>query len=134
QVRWMLETQIAVSGRQPDVVTAFGGPTANPSWMWIKAVLSPVPLVVLPGHQGASLGAAQLAGRAAGLGDLAVPPRPSPPATGPAPEWEHRYRSLFLPLVRASGQPATGTAPTPARPGPPTDVHQPADPAPEEPS
>ncbi|WP_200210997.1 FGGY-family carbohydrate kinase [Micromonospora coerulea] len=102
QVRWMLESQMRISGRRPDTVTVFGGPTANPTWMWIKAQVSPVPIVVLPGQQSAALGAAQLAGQAIGVED--VPPTGQPLVLDPgsAPEWETTYRSQFLPLVRAA--------------------------------
>lgn len=95
-VRWMLDA--ATRGMPPASVTAFGGPAANPTWMWIKARLTPAPLAVLREWQGAALGAAQLAGRAIGV------PDPAPPVVaetaGPAPEWEEAYRSGFLPLAR----------------------------------
>ncbi|MGR6318284.1 FGGY family carbohydrate kinase [Micromonospora soli] len=102
QVRWMLESQATISGRQPDTVTVFGGPTANPTWMWIKAQVTPVPVVVLPGQQSAALGAAQLAGRAIGVADTPPTGRPLPRVPVSAPEWETAYRSQFLPLVRAN--------------------------------
>ena len=95
QVRWMLDT--AGDGVPPESVTVFGGPAANPTWMWIKARLPPAPLAVLTGAHGAALGAAQLAGRAIGLPDESVPPSPS--ATAFAPEWERAYRTAFLPLA-----------------------------------
>ncbi|MEO3778725.1 FGGY family carbohydrate kinase [Micromonospora sp. B11E3] len=106
QVRWMLDSQTAISGRPPEAVTVFGGPTANPTWMWIKAQLSPAPVVVLSGQQSAALGAAQLAGRAIGVEDAPPTGRPLRPATGPEPEWETAYRSRFLPLARAARVPA----------------------------
>jgi sugar (pentulose or hexulose) kinase len=99
-VRWMLDA----CGVRPEAVTVFGGPTANPTWMWIKARLTPAPLAVLTGWQGAALGAAQLAGRAIGVPDTPVTAPPRLPA--PAPEWEEAYRSGFLPLA---------TAPSPGR-------------------
>jgi sugar (pentulose or hexulose) kinase len=96
-VRWMLD---AVSGGvPPGSVAVFGGPAANPTWMWIKARLTPAPLAVVPGAHGAALGAAQLAGRAIGVPDISVPPTPRAPV--PAPEWEEAYRSGFLPLATA---------------------------------
>lgn len=100
QVRWMLETQLKISNRQPDRVAVFGGPTANPTWMWLKAQVTPAPVVVLSGHQGASLGAAQLAGRAIGVADEVAPAaQPLQPDPTAAPEWETAYRSRFLPLA-----------------------------------
>ncbi|MFL6055499.1 MAG: L-fuculokinase [Actinoallomurus sp.] len=99
-VRWMLEAQLALADVHADAVTVFGGPTANPTWMWIKAQLTPAPITVLSGHQCATLGAAQLAGRAIGV--------PDPPLTGhtirptDAPEWETAYRTRFLPIVTAA--------------------------------
>ncbi|GLY78957.1 FGGY-family carbohydrate kinase [Actinoallomurus iriomotensis] len=97
QARWMLDT--AGGGVRPGSVTVFGGPAANPTWMWIKARLTPAPLAVVPGAHGAALGAAQLAGRAIGLPDGFVPAPPRAPV--PAPEWEEAYRSRFLPLATA---------------------------------
>jgi xylulokinase len=99
QVRWMLESQIGLSGRQPDTVAVFGGPTANPTWMWIKAQVTPVPLVMVSGQQIAALGAAQLAGRAIGVEDPPATGERLGPAPGAAPEWESAYRSRFLPLA-----------------------------------
>ncbi|GAA4493786.1 FGGY-family carbohydrate kinase [Actinoallomurus oryzae] len=97
QARWMLDT--ASGGVRPGAVTVFGGPAANPTWMWIKARLTPAPLAVVPGAHGAALGAAQLAGRAIGVPDTSVPAPPQAPV--PAPEWEEAYRSRFLPLATA---------------------------------
>ncbi|MBQ0905265.1 L-fuculokinase [Micromonospora sp. U21] len=106
QVRWMIETQVSISGRQPDAVRVFGGPTANPTWMWIKTQLTPAPVVVLSGHQGAALGAAQLAGRAIGVPEVPPPGPPPQPASAAAPEWEAAYRSRFLPLATAASSPS----------------------------
>jgi xylulokinase len=95
--RWMLDT--ANGGVRPGSVTVFGGPTANPTWMWIKARLTPVPVAVLTGGRSAALGAAQLAGRAIGVPD--APATRSHQVPVPAPEWEEAYRSGFLPLATA---------------------------------
>jgi xylulokinase len=97
QVRWMLESQALIGGARPGALTVFGGPAANPTWMWIKSQLTPVPVTVLRGPQCAALGAAQLAGRAIGVRDRPATGRSLP--TGPAPEWEAAYRDRFLPLV-----------------------------------
>jgi xylulokinase len=99
-VRWMLDA--ATGGAPPASVTAFGGPAANATWMWIKARLTPAPLAVLRAWQGAALGAAQLAGRAIGVPDPppAAVAEAAGPAPGRAPEWEEAYRSGFLPLAR----------------------------------
>ncbi|MEU4565238.1 FGGY family carbohydrate kinase [Micromonospora sp. NPDC023956] len=99
QVRWMLESQVATSGQRPDAVTVFGGPTASPTWMAIKAAVMPVPVVVLPEDRSAVLGAAQLAGRAIGIEDGTPDPPPPRPVAAPDPAWETAYRSRFLPLV-----------------------------------
>ncbi|BCL18126.1 FGGY-family carbohydrate kinase [Micromonospora sagamiensis] len=99
QVRWMLESQVATSGHRPDAVAVFGGPTANPTWMRIKAAVMPVPVVVLPDHRSAVLGAAQLAGRAIGVEDGPSDPPPPRPAAAPDPAWETAYRTRFLPLA-----------------------------------
>jgi len=100
-VRWMLDAVTA--GVPPASVTAFGGPVANPTWMWIKARLTPAPLAVLHEWQGAALGAAQLAGRAIGVPD--PPPvtiaRPAEPAPEWESEWEEVYRARFLPIATA---------------------------------
>jgi xylulokinase len=93
----MLDT--ANGGVRPHSVTVFGGPTANPTWMWIKARLTPVPVAVLTGGRSAALGAAQLSGRAIGVPD--APGTRSHQAPVPAPEWEEAYRSGFLPLATA---------------------------------
>jgi xylulokinase len=98
-VRWMLDA--ITSGRPPESVTVFGGPAANPAWMWIKAQVTPAPLAVLTGHQCAALGAAQLAGRAIGL-DAPAPAAVRLGEAGPAPEWDQAYRSGFLPLATES--------------------------------
>jgi sugar (pentulose or hexulose) kinase len=98
QVRWLLETEMAIGGLRPEAVAVFGGPAANPTWMWIKARLTPAPLTVLPGRQYAACGAAMLAARAIGV--------PCEPVTGgqavavTAPEWEAVYSSRFLPLAK----------------------------------
>ena len=97
-VRWMLDA--ATGGVPPGSVAVFGGPAAEPTWMWIKARLTPAPLAVLSEWQGAALGAAQLAGRAIGVPDPPVSSTAVPPE--PAPEWEEAYRSGFLPLATAS--------------------------------
>jgi sugar (pentulose or hexulose) kinase len=99
QVRWMMESQASISGHRPDTVAVFGGPAANRTWMRIKAAVMPVPVVVLPDHTSAALGAAQLAGRAIGVEDST----PAPPAARRVaesdPAWETVYRSGFLPLA-----------------------------------
>ncbi len=96
-VRWILETQAEIAGRTPGSVTVFGGPTANPTWMWIKAQVIAVPVRVLSGC--AALGAAQLAGRAIGAAQP-PPAAPSQDAPSPDPGWETTYRSRFLPMAR----------------------------------
>jgi xylulokinase len=96
-VRWMLDA--ATGGVPPASVTVFGGPAANPTWMWIKARLTPAPLAVLHEWQGAALGAAQLAGRAIGIAEP-PPPAVAEPAEA-TPEWDEAYRSGFLPLAAA---------------------------------
>lgn len=100
QVRWMLDTQTAISGRTPDAVTVFGGPTANPTWMWIKSQVSALPMRVLTGHRSASLGAAQLAGRASGVECPPPEPEDAPPPV-PSADWETAYRSRFLRLAHS---------------------------------
>jgi xylulokinase len=110
-VRWMLETQLGISGRQPDEVLVFGGPTGNPTWMWIKAQLTPAPVVVRSGHQSAALGAAQLAGQAIGVAANAPPPTAPHPRSHPEPEWEATYRSQFLPLALAVQTPDSAERP-----------------------
>jgi xylulokinase len=97
QVRWLLDTEMAVGGLRPEAVTVFGGPAANPTWMWIKARLTPAPLTVLPGRQYAAAGAAMLAAREIGV--ACEPVTGGEAVAAAAPEWEAVYRSRFLPLA-----------------------------------
>ncbi|WBB69208.1 FGGY family carbohydrate kinase [Micromonospora sp. WMMD812] len=113
QVRWMVETQSSISGHQPDSVRVFGGPTANPTWMWIKAQVTPAPVVVLPGHCGAALGAAQLAGRAIGIPQTPPPGPPPRQVPGAGPEWEAAYRSHFLPSATTAATPSANSEEAP---------------------
>ncbi|OZV78212.1 hypothetical protein CA850_20595 [Micromonospora echinospora] len=107
QVRWMLESQATISGQRPETVAVFGGPTASPAWMRIKAAVMPVPVVVLPEHRSAVLGAAQLAGRAIGVQDRTPTSPPPRPAAPPDAAWETAYRSRFLPLVTTPAPPGS---------------------------
>lgn len=109
QVRWMLETQMGFAGR-PDVVKVFGGPTANPTWMWIKALVIPAPVDVPSGALSAALGAAQLAGRAIGVEAVSEPASAPRRAAVPPPEWEDAYQSRFLPLAMSPEAPVTSDA------------------------
>ncbi|MEV0328401.1 FGGY family carbohydrate kinase [Micromonospora echinospora] len=111
QVRWMLESQATISGQRPETVAVFGGPTASPAWMRIKAAVMPVPVVVLPEHRSAVLGAAQLAGRAIGVEDRTPTPAPPRPATPPDAAWETAYRSRFLPLATTPDPPGSEETP-----------------------
>lgn len=101
QARWMLDTQTVASGRAPEAVTVFGGPTANPTWMWIKTQVSPAPVTIVSGLRCAALGAAQLAGQAIGVASSPVPGEVRKPDPEHAPDWETAYRSTFLPLAQA---------------------------------
>lgn len=101
--RWMLETQLAIGGVRADAVTVFGGPAVSPTWMSIKARLTPATGTVLPGYRCATIGAAQLAGRAIGLPDPPLTGHTVPPAG--APEWEAaytRFRTAAEPRSEAS--------------------------------
>lgn len=61
----------------------FGGPAVNPTWMSIKAGLMPATVTVLPGRRCATIGAAQLAGRAIGVPDPPLTGHAVPPADAP---------------------------------------------------
>ena len=97
----------AVNGTPIDKLVAVGGGTHLPSWLQIKADVSGVPMEVLPQREATLLGAALLAGRAAGLApDARGPHRAAPPEHYTPDAHRHtHYRAIFetqyLPLAQS---------------------------------
>ncbi|AXK31645.1 carbohydrate kinase [Streptomyces armeniacus] len=101
QARWMAETQAALNGAAPREVTLLGGPVAQPRWPRVKAAVTRWPTRLLTEPRAPALGAALLAGTAAGL---PVPPPLGTVAGAPgesedAAAYDVVYRGEFLPRV-----------------------------------
>lgn len=103
QARWMLDTQLALAagaGPAPDALVVLGGPAAaNPTWMSVKARLSPLPVRVVDCAEPVGAGAALLALDRAGV--LRPAPALSAVAVGaPDPAAAERALDCFVRAAR----------------------------------
>lgn len=117
QARWMIEAQARLVDQAPRQVTLLGGPVAQPRWLRVKAAVCPWTTRVSAEPHAPAVGAALLAGAAAGISPDQPLPVTAVPAGDPSKTAAYRefYRDRFLPAVRRP----TGT-PTPATPAHPT--------------
>lgn len=106
QARWMTEVQRTLTGRSPQHVTLLGGPVAQPRWPRVKAAVTPWATHLLAEPRAPAVGAALLAGTAAGLpADRPLPTTRAAPGGEEDPAgYDTVYREGFLPRVR---RPAT---------------------------
>jgi xylulokinase len=108
-VRWMFEELARISGTAPERVRLIGGGTRVPRWLAAKAALGPGPVDLVRTGEAVALGAALVAGMAAGLyGSLsealadAAPSDRIPVSAGFRARYEAAYRDRWLPAVRAT--------------------------------
>ena len=108
-VRWMFEELGRVAGMAPDRVRLIGGGTRNPRWLAAKAALGPGRMELVRTDEAVALGAALVAGVAAGiyesvpdaLGDAAPADRVRVSA-GLRSRYDAAYRERWLPGVLAT--------------------------------
>ncbi|MFD7438404.1 L-fuculokinase [Streptomyces sp. NPDC059861] len=102
-VRWMTDTQAALTGRPPAFVTLLGGSTRQHTWTALKAAVSPWPTRVCHEPEAPALGAAAWSGAALGHDPAAL--RATATELVPEPDTAHAYRAehrrRFLPYVTA---------------------------------
>jgi sugar (pentulose or hexulose) kinase len=115
-VRWMFEELTRISGTAPERVRLIGGGTRVPRWLAAKAALGPGPVDLVRTGEAVALGAALVAGMAAGLyGSLpealadAAPSDRIPVSAGFRARYEAAYRDRWLPAA------IRGAYPGPAR-------------------
>jgi xylulokinase len=108
-VRWMFEELGRVSGMAPERVRLIGGGTRNPRWLTAKAALGPGRMELVRTDEAVALGAALVAGVAAGtyesvpeaLADAATADRVRVSA-GLRSRYDAAYRDRWLPGVLAT--------------------------------
>jgi xylulokinase len=108
-VRWMFEELGRVAGMAPDRVRLIGGGTRNPRWLTAKAALGPGRMELVRTDEAVALGAALVAGVAAGayesvpeaLADAAPADRVRVSA-GLRSRYDAAYRDRWLPGVLAT--------------------------------
>ena len=66
-VRWMFDELARITGTAPERVSLIGGGTRNPRWLAAKAALGPGAVDLVSTEEAAALGAALVAGVAAGI-------------------------------------------------------------------
>ncbi|MGW5449376.1 FGGY-family carbohydrate kinase [Streptomyces asiaticus] len=120
-VRWMTDTQAALTARPPASVTLLGGSTRQHTWTAVKAAVSPWPVRLCHEPEAPALGAAAWSGAALGHDPAAL--RATVTELVPDPDTardyraEHRHR--FLPYVTRPTEPSAGAALPETAPRPP---------------
>ncbi|MEV5172633.1 FGGY family carbohydrate kinase [Streptomyces flaveolus] len=110
-VRWMTDTQAALTDRPPASVTLLGGSTRQQTWTAVKAAVSPWPTRLCHEPEAPAFGAAAWAGAALGHDPAALRATTTElvpdPDTARAYRIEHRHR--FLPHVTRRTAPSTAS-------------------------
>ncbi len=108
-VRWMFDELARITGTAPERVRLIGGGTRNPRWLAAKAALGPGAVDLVSTEEAAALGAALVAGVAAGIyGSMAealndaAPSRRVRVGPGLRAGYDAAFRTRWLPAVLAT--------------------------------